>query len=474
MKATGLKALIFVVIVSLLCCWTPAPVKATTTWQQVGGNGLGDADNYLLPTMEVWNGYIYAGVGRLATSARIYRSSNGTSWESVEDDFGHAGLGTLVDLHPFDGRLYASVGSEAIPTTAEIWRSDVDGDTWTQFGTDGLGDALNTEFMQMEEFNGMLYVGSRNAGGGQLFRTDGAMGWDEITNDGFSDVENEAIWGLKSWGGYIWAGTLNDTGAQIWRSTTGDVGDWIKYYDYQTEGAPEFTVVNLLDDFKDHFYWSAGSDAGFEIALRESDVLHFYTTGGMGDANNIRLSENATQVGDYVYFGTLNSPAWGGTGGELWISEDGLTATQVGEDGFGDANNYALYAIAFNKYLYIGFSNGDTGLQIYRRLSTSGFSIKNNDLPDGAQGQGYNTGIKAIFGEGDISFIITKGSLPPGLSLDEATGAITGTPTEAGEFNFTIQARDEEDHDNQDFSIKIIAGVATSNVTVLPQTGANL
>lgn len=471
MKAIGLRALIFGVIVSSWCFWTPAPALATTTWQQVGGDGFGDADNYLLPTMEVWNSAIYAGVGRVDTSARIYRSFNGTTWSLVEDDFGHVGLSTLVDLHPFDGRLYASVGSEAVPTTAEIWRSDTDGDTWTQFGADGLGDAGNTEFFQFEEFNGMLYVGSRNAGGGQLFRTDGTT-WEEITNDGFGDVNNDIIWSLKSWGGYLWAGTSNDNGAQVWRSTTGDAGSWTKYYDYATELAPEFTLVNLIDDFKDHLYWAASSDAGFEIALRQSDVLFYYSAVGLGDADNIRVSENAFQIGNYVYFGTYKPLS--ANGAELWMSEDGLTATQVGEDGFGDANNYALYAITFNKYLYVGFSNADTGLQIYRRLSTSGFSIKNNDLPDGTQGQGYNTGIKAIFGEGNISFAITKGNLPPGLSLDEASGAITGTPTEAGEFSFTVRARDEEDHDNQEFSIKIIAGAATSEVTVLPQTGVDL
>lgn len=41
-----------------------------------------------------------------------------------------------------------------------------------------------------------------------------------------------------------------------------------------------------------------------------------------------------------------------------------------------------------------------------------------------------------------VSWAVTAGSLPPGLSLNSAAGTITGTPTERGGFNFTIVATD--------------------------------
>jgi hypothetical protein len=46
---------------------------------------------------------------------------------------------------------------------------------------------------------------------------------------------------------------------------------------------------------------------------------------------------------------------------------------------------------------------------------------------------------------GTITFAVTAGSLPPGLSMSASSGtstAITGNPTQAGTFNFTIKATD--------------------------------
>jgi hypothetical protein len=38
----------------------------------------------------------------------------------------------------------------------------------------------------------------------------------------------------------------------------------------------------------------------------------------------------------------------------------------------------------------------------------------------------------------ELVYTISSGSLPPGLSLNESTGEVTGTPTETGTFHFTI------------------------------------
>ena len=49
------------------------------------------------------------------------------------------------------------------------------------------------------------------------------------------------------------------------------------------------------------------------------------------------------------------------------------------------------------------------------------------------------TGGFGFFGD-PLSFAVTAGSLPTGVVLDPATGALTGTPTTVGAWSFTITA----------------------------------
>jgi hypothetical protein len=65
--------------------------------------------------------------------------------------------------------------------------------------------------------------------------------------------------------------------------------------------------------------------------------------------------------------------------------------------------------------------------------------ITTASLPAGTYGTSYNFALQAT-GNTPITWAVTIGSLPPGLTLSSA-GVISGTPTASGTFNFTIQAR---------------------------------
>lgn len=62
--------------------------------------------------------------------------------------------------------------------------------------------------------------------------------------------------------------------------------------------------------------------------------------------------------------------------------------------------------------------------------------------PIGTVGLAYSHVFPATGGTPPYTFSITAGGLPPGLSLNTGTGAVTGTPTDAGTFGFTIQVQD--------------------------------
>src|SRR5262249_51879437 len=67
-------------------------------------------------------------------------------------------------------------------------------------------------------------------------------------------------------------------------------------------------------------------------------------------------------------------------------------------------------------------------------------TISPQALPNGVVGSAYNQTINATPAGGNYSFAVTSGNLPPGLSLNQTTGAISGAPTSNGSFNFTITA----------------------------------
>jgi hypothetical protein len=86
-------------------------------------------------------------------------------------------------------------------------------------------------------------------------------------------------------------------------------------------------------------------------------------------------------------------------------------------------------------------------------------------LPDGTKGVPYNQTVTANGGSGTGRvYSIIGGSLPTGLSLNPNNGAITGTPTGGGPYNFTVFARD--DHGNtgqQGYAINIIRATRSTS-----------
>ncbi len=73
----------------------------------------------------------------------------------------------------------------------------------------------------------------------------------------------------------------------------------------------------------------------------------------------------------------------------------------------------------------------------------------------------YTTTLEATDPDGDsVSYAVTAGALPTGLSLNSTTGVISGTPTAVGQ-TFTVTASDESGNSNpREFSLPI-TGVAT-------------
>jgi|GEM_PF-4497920 len=82
--------------------------------------------------------------------------------------------------------------------------------------------------------------------------------------------------------------------------------------------------------------------------------------------------------------------------------------------------------------------------------------ITTNSLPDGSTGTAYSASLQASGGSSPYTWAIIAGSLPPGLTLNPSSGAISGTPSTAGTFNFTVRATDQvAQSDSKPLSITI-------------------
>jgi len=98
-------------------------------------------------------------------------------------------------------------------------------------------------------------------------------------------------------------------------------------------------------------------------------------------------------------------------------------------------------------------------------------TITTSSLPADTVGIAYNQTLAATGGTGALTWSISSGSLPAGLSLDAASGAITGTPTASGASNFTARATDTVSATaTKALSIVVNAAITVTTASLPPDT----
>ncbi len=95
----------------------------------------------------------------------------------------------------------------------------------------------------------------------------------------------------------------------------------------------------------------------------------------------------------------------------------------------------------------------------------SGFTVTTASLPNAIQNQNYSQTLVANGGKIPYSWSLAAGTLPPGLNLNTASGAITGKPTTVGTSNITFKVQDSsspKQSANKQLSIKVNTAASSS------------
>ncbi len=96
--------------------------------------------------------------------------------------------------------------------------------------------------------------------------------------------------------------------------------------------------------------------------------------------------------------------------------------------------------------------------------------IITTSLPSGTVGVAYSQTIQVFGADGTVTYAVASGTLPAGTTLNTGTGVISGTPTTAATYTFSISADDAGSPDTQAYTVRIYAPLNTTPDPVDPAT----
>ena len=100
-------------------------------------------------------------------------------------------------------------------------------------------------------------------------------------------------------------------------------------------------------------------------------------------------------------------------------------------------------------------------------------TLLDTQLPDGIVGEPYSYVLQAEGGVPPYTWTILSGQLPDGLSLDQQTGEISGTPTTQGSYSFAVAVTDQQNSQDSENLLILITPplppeLSITSDTVLP------
>jgi hypothetical protein len=161
--------------------------------------------------------------------------------------------------------------------------------------------------------------------------------------------------------------------------------------------------------------------------------------------------------------------AAGGTSPYQWAVTAGSLPGGLSFSGAGQIGGTATSSGAFTFTAQVTDANSNRATKQFTLAVAAGISITSASLPTGATQAPYAQTLTATGGTAPYSWSVTAGALPNGLTLQVPTGALTGTPTVAGVFTFTVTVTDANSVTAQkQFTLSIGTGLTFTTPASLP------
>jgi hypothetical protein len=205
-------------------------------------------------------------------------------------------------------------------------------------------------------------------------------------------------------------------------------------------------------------YGASSSGAIPGIAKSIAVKFDLYSNAGEGNDSTGLYTDSASPTTPFVDLSNTGIDLHSGHTFNVHMTYDGTTLVMQ----ITDATNSATFRKSFpinipntvgGSTAYVGFTAGTGGSAAIQDIlswtyvpSGSGnpqpLKIMTGSLPVGAVGVNYSMVLAAANGVPPYTWSVTGAQAPPGLSLQASTGKISGTPTQAGAFSFSVQVKD--------------------------------